>query len=178
MCRLKLKQLSVYQVLPTSPGRRSKGCHVREPAMAACSLSLRPGGVPHTPRTQSRGKWSNLLRSVFSFSLIRQILLTLAAFAKSPDIATSMIHTLESVQVWYFDKHISLFFSFSLEFVLGVEHCVECGCGSGRSFGAASGKRRQHSGILYSKAHMTVTWQSGVHTEYDGGSHKTKQLTM
>ena len=33
--------------------------------------------------------------SVFLF----QVLLTLAAFARSPDIATSMIHTLESVQV-------------------------------------------------------------------------------
>ena len=149
MCRLKLKQLSVYQVLPTSPGRRSKDCHVREPAMAACSLSLRPGGVPHTPRTQSRGKWSNLLRSVFSFSLIRQILLTLAAFAKSPDIATSMIHTLESVQVCVVSEEICCFqFQFGISLVSGFEHCVECGCGSGRSFGAASGKRRQHSGIL------------------------------
>lgn len=51
--------------------------------------------------------------------------------------------------------------------VSGVEYRAGCGRGSGRSFGAASGKRRQHSGTYVVYVH---TQTRSIH----GDHHKDK----
>ena len=69
--------------------------------------------IPRELKAEVNGVTYSKVYSHYSF--LRQVLLTLAAFAKSPDIATSMIHTLESVQVGVISEEIAVF-SFSLEF--------------------------------------------------------------
>ena len=67
--------------LLSPPGQGSEGGDIQEPAVAAGGLSLRSGRLPHP---EGRRK------------LKAEFLLTWACFAKSPNIATTMIHTLES----------------------------------------------------------------------------------
>ena len=52
-----------------------------------------------TPRIYNIRGVANPLRVQYMFGCFLKVLLTLASFAKSPDIAMTMIHTLESIQV-------------------------------------------------------------------------------